>query len=156
MSKNGPQAYLEEYCHNQVSQAAPLATVNYQQLGLSRQHRTGHQHLYLSLRLSSQTSTHQSLLFSLFFSHFGRPIFQPKPLWVDPDGLVIASSGKLVRTFQPDNSVHHQLIHISREVTKKLPFIFKLETLRKAPNIVRLCRKPVEHGIIPEVQPFMM
>ena len=79
--------YFEEYCYNQASPAAPLATVNYQQLGLSRQHGTGHQHstclcIYLSI-LTDFKPQESSFDFTVHWSlrlRGGRPIFQPKPL----------------------------------------------------------------------------
>ena len=39
----------------------------------------------------------------------GRLIFRPQPLWVDPDGVVTAWSGKLVRTFQPDKETEPRI-----------------------------------------------
>ena len=78
-----------------------LATVNYQQLGLSRQHWTSHQ---LSL-----LSTHLQSIFTCHIIQGGRLIFRPQPLWVDPDGVVTAWSGKLVRTFQPDKETEPRI-----------------------------------------------
>ena len=98
---------------------SPLATVNYQQLGLSRQHRTGHQHLSVYLSSFTDSKSQKPCL-----------VFQPSldtsfeggktnfPAWA-----VVSRSRWTghclkrevgVRTFQPDNksSAQHQLISV--------------------------------------------
>ena len=65
-----------------------------------------------NIGLSHQLSLLSTYLQSIFTCHIiqgGRLIFRPQPLWVDPDGVVTAWSGKLVRTFQPDKETEPRI-----------------------------------------------
>ena len=96
-----------------------LATVKYQQLGLSRQHWTGHQHLSVDLSIFTDSKPQQLRVDFVFYPSLDTSFEGRKtnfPAWA-----VVSRSRWTghclkrevsVRTFQPDNnsSAQHQLI----------------------------------------------